>query len=223
MYEALGVNNIDSILPPPPQPMPMNAAMENKIAITGGMPQAFPQQDHKAHMETHLAIMATPVVQTNPQAMATLQGHIQEHIGMLAEQQAQQMVMEQAGPEVQQNPEAMQMLQPAIERQAAMIIAELTEEFTQTVEPVGEGADPLVEIRQQELQLKAADMERKSTEFDAKQELEREKEMADASLAQERLNLQQDALADKTRVAEDRIQTQRDIAAINAQMKGVRQ
>ena len=72
MYEALGVNNIDSILPPPPQPMPINAAMENKIAITGGMPQAFPQQDHKAHMETHLAIMATPVVQTNPQAMATL-------------------------------------------------------------------------------------------------------------------------------------------------------
>ena len=66
-------------------------------------------------------------------------------------------------------------------------------------------------------------MQRKSTEFEAKQELEREKEMADASLAQERLNLQQDALADKTRVAEDRIQTQRDIAAINAQMKGVRQ
>jgi len=66
-------------------------------------------------------------------------------------------------------------------------------------------------------------MQRKSTEFEAKQELEREKEMADASLATERLNLQQDALADKTRVAEDRIQTQRDIAAINAQMKGVRQ
>ena len=58
---------------------------------------------------------------------------------------------------------------------------------------------------------------------EAKQELEREKEMVDASLAQERLNLQQDALADKTRVAEDRIQTQRDIAALNAQMKGVRQ
>ena len=66
-------------------------------------------------------------------------------------------------------------------------------------------------------------MERKSTEFDAKQELEREKEMMDASLAQERLNIQQDALADKTRVAEDRIQTQRDIAALNAQTKGVRQ
>ena len=221
MYEALGVNNIDAILPPPPQPMPMNAAMENKIALTGGMPQAFPQQDHKAHIETHLAMMSTPVVQMNPQAMATLQGHIQEHIGMLAEAQAQQMVMEQAGPEVQQNPEAMQMLQPAIERQAAMLIADLTEEFTQSVEPMPQGEDPLVAIRQQELQLKAADMQRKSSEFEAKQELEREREMMDARLAEERLNLQQDALEDKTRVAQDRIQTQRDIAALNARMKGV--
>ena len=67
MYEALGVSNIDSILPIPPQPQPMNPAMENKIALTGGVVQAFPQQDHKAHMETHLAILATPVVQTNPQ------------------------------------------------------------------------------------------------------------------------------------------------------------
>ena len=41
MYEALGVNNIDSILPPPPQPMPMNAAMENKIAMTGGIFKRF--------------------------------------------------------------------------------------------------------------------------------------------------------------------------------------
>jgi len=140
---------------------------------------------------------------------------------MLAEAQAQQIVMEQAGPEVQQNPEAMQMLQPAIERQAAILIADLTEEFTQSVEPMPQGEDPLVAIRQQELQLKAADMQRKSSEFDAKQELEREREMMDARLAEERLNLQQDALEDKTRVAEDRIQTQRDIATLNAQMKGV--
>ena len=101
-----------------------------------------------------------------------------------------------------------------------MIIANLTEEFTQTVEPMPQGEDPLVAIRQQELQLKAADMQRKSSEFEAKQELEREREMMDARLAEERLNLQQDALADKTRVAEDRIQTQRDIAALNARMKG---
>jgi len=219
MYEALGINNIDSILPAPPQPQPMNAAMENKIALTGGMLQAFPQQDHKAHMETHLAIMSTPSVQMNPQATLSLQGHIQEHIGLLAEQQAQQIVMEQAGAEVQENPEAMQMLQPAIERQAAMLIADLTEQYAQTLEPQDE-QDPLVAIRQQELQLKAADMERKSQEFETKQELEYDREAMDAQLANRRIELQEEALADKTRVAEDRIQTQRDIAALSARMKG---
>ena len=219
MYEALGVNNIDGILPPPPQPQPANAAKENQMAMGGAPPQAFADQDHKAHMETHLSIMSTPVVQMNPQVLAVLQGHIQEHIGMLAEQQATQMVMEQAGPEVQQNPEAAQMLQPAIARQAAMIIAELTEQYAQTVEPVAEGSDPLVEIRNQELQLKAADLQRKSDEFQARQQLDREQDAADMQLAQDRLNLQQDALADKTRVAEDRVQTQRDIAALNNQTR----
>ena len=190
-----------------------------EMAMGGAPPQAFADQDHKAHMETHLSIMSTPVVQMNPQVLAVLQGHIQEHIGMLAEQQATQMVMEQAGPEVQQNPEAAQMLQPAIARQAAMIIAELTEQYAQTVEPVAEGSDPLVEIRNQELQLKAADLQRKSDEFQARQQLDREQDAADMQLAQDRLNLQQDALADKTRVAEDRVQTQRDIAALNNQTR----
>ena len=205
MYEALGVNNIDGILPPPPQPQPANAAKEN--------------QNHKAHMETHLSIMSTPTVQMNPQVMGILQGHIQEHIGLLAEQQASQMIMEQAGPEVQQNPEAMQMLKPAIDRQAAMLIAELTEQYAQTVEPVSEGTDPLVDIRNQELQLKAADLQRKSDEFEAKQQLDREQDAADMQLAQSRLNLQQNALEDKTRVAEERVQTQRDIAALNNDTK----
>ena len=170
-------------------------------------------------METHLAIMSTPSVQMNPQATLSLQGHIQEHIGLLAEQQAQQIVMEEAGAEVQENPEAMQMLQPAIERQAAMLIADLTEQYAQTLEPQDE-QDPLVAIRQQELQLKAADMERKSQEFETKQELEYDREAMDAQLANRRIELQEEALADKTRVAEDRIQTQRDIAALSARMKG---
>jgi hypothetical protein len=139
---------------------------------------------------------------------------------LLAEQQAQQMVMEQAGPEVQQNPEAMQMLQPAIERQAAMLIADMTEQYAQTLEPQEEQQDPLVAIRQQELQLKAADMERKSQEFEAKQGLEADRDAMDAQLANRRIELQEEALADKTRVAEDRVQTQRDIAALNARMKG---
>ena len=219
MYEALGVTNIDSILPPPPKPMPMNPAKENQMALMGSPLQAFPDQDHKAHMEAHLAIMSTPVVQSNPMAMSAIQGHIMDHIGLLAEAQAQQMVMEQAGPEVQQDPESMQMLQPAIQRQAAMLAADMIEQYAQTVEPMEQGEDPLVAIRQQELQIKAADVQRKADEFQAKQEMEMQKEMADQMLEQERIRIQQESLDDKTRVAEERIQTQRDIAMMNAQLK----
>lgn len=219
MYEALGVTNIDSILPPPPKPMPMNPAKENQMALLGTPLQAFPDQDHKAHMEAHLAIMSTPVVQSNPMAMAAIQGHIMDHIGLLAEAQATQMVMEQAGPEVQQDPEAAQMLQPAIQRQAAMIAADMIEQYAQTVEPVQQQQDPLVAIRQQELQIKAADVDRKAQEFQAKQEMEMQKEMADKMMEQQRLRLQQDALNDKTQVAQDRIQTQREIAMMNAELK----
>jgi len=197
----------------------MNPAKENQMALMSAPLQAFADQDHKAHMEAHLAIMSTPVVQNNPMASGALQGHIMEHIGMLAEQQAQQIIMEQAGPEVQQNPEAMQMLQPAIQRQAAMLIADMIEKYAQTVEPIQEGQDPLVAIRQQELEIKAADVQRKSEEFATKQDMEMQKEASDNMLEQERLQLQQNALADKTRVAQDRIQTQRDIASMNAQIK----
>jgi len=63
-------------------------------------------------------------------------------------------------------------------------------------------------------------MERKSQEFETKQELEYDREAMDAQLANRRIELQEEALADKTRVAEDRIQTQRDIAALSARMKG---
>jgi len=84
MYEALGVNNIDAILPPPPPPPPpANPAKENQHALMGVPLQAFPEQDHQAHIETHMAVMSTPAMELNPQAIMTLQGHIQEHIGLM--------------------------------------------------------------------------------------------------------------------------------------------
>ena len=53
--------------------------------------------------------------------------------------------------------------------------------------------------------------------------MEAVKDASDSELAERRIQLQEEALADKTRVAEDRIQTQRDIAALNARTKGIRQ
>ena len=240
MYEALGVNNIDAILPPPPPPPPpANPAKENQNALMGVPLQAFPEQDHQAHIETHMAVMSTPAMELNPQAIMTLQGHIQEHIGLMAEAQAQQEIMSQIPPEQMQMmqqqsqmmqqqgqmqgqqppPDPMAQFKPQIDALAAQIIADLTEELVQAVTPP-EQSDPLVEIRNQELQIKAADLQRKEAEFEAKQEFDREKERNDVLTAQQRIDVSEAALADKTRIAEDRIKTQRDIAALNSSMKG---
>ena len=225
MYEALGVTNIDAILPPPPPPPPpANAAKENQNALMGVLLQAFPEQDHQAHIEAHMAVMATPAMQLNPASIVALQGHIQEHIGLMAEKQAQAQIMERIPPEVQQNPEQMQMMmqqiKPQIDQIAAVLIADMVESMAQAVEPPQQ-SDPLVDIRNQELQLKAADMERKVSEFEAKQQMEREKERNNVLVDQQRIDVSEAALEDKTRIAEERIQTQRDIASMNA-MKNAR-
>ena len=220
MYEALGVTNIDAILPPPPPPPPpANAAKENQNALMGVPLQAFPEQDHQSHIEAHMAVMSTPAMQLNPASILSLQGHIQEHIGLMAEKQAQAQIMERIPAEVQQNPEQMQMMmqqiKPQIDQIAAVMIADMVESMAQAVEPPQQ-SDPLVDIRNQELQLKAADMQRKTTEFESKQEFVREKERNDVLIDQQRIDVSESALEDKTRIAEDRIRTQREIAVMNA-------
>ena len=218
MYEALGVTNIDSILPKPPQPQPMNPARENQEALRNQRLQAFPQQNHAAHIEAHLAMLATPVAQANANIVMTLQGHISEHIGMMAEVQAQQEIMATMPPEaqmmLQQDPMMMQQIQAQIDDLAAVKIGELTEQYAQAVAPA-DNTDPLVAIRQQELALRGAEIQEKSRQFEEKQDMDREKERNDVLLAQQRLDLQEEANEERIRVAEDRVQAQRDIAAAN--------
>jgi len=218
MYEALGVTNVDAILPPPPVPQPTNPAKENQEAMRGKSLQAFPEQNHQAHIEAHLAIISTPVAQANASVVMTLQGHIQEHIGFMAEAMAQQEVMQGLSEEeiimLQSSPEGMQAAQTDIASRAAELIGEITEQYSQALAPPQQ--DPLVAIRQQELAIRQADVERRAKESDDKIQLEREKELADQMQAAQRLNIQEKGIEERSRVAEERIQTQRDIAALNS-------
>ena len=223
MYEALGVTNVDAILPPPPVPQPTNPAKENQEAMRGKALQAFPDQNHQAHIEAHLAIIATPVAQANASIVMTLQGHVQEHLGFMAEAMAQEEIMNQLAPEeqmqIQSSQEGMMAFQTEVASRAAQLIGELTEQYAQAVTPPQQ-PDPLVAIRQQELALREADIQRKAKEADDRAQLDREKELNDQMAESARINIQKEALDEKTRVAEERIQTQRDIAALNNMTKG---
>ena len=89
MYDALGVKNVNAILPPPAQPVPMDPALEHIMAMSGKPFQAFPGQDHKAHIDAHLNFMRLNMVQNNPIVSAALQKNILEHISLMAQEQVQ--------------------------------------------------------------------------------------------------------------------------------------
>jgi hypothetical protein len=137
---------------------------------------------------------------------------------MMAEAMAQAEIMQTVPPEqqmmMQQNPQMQQQIQDQVQNRAAEIIGELTEKYAQVLSPEG-SEDPLVTIRKQELALRGQDIERKAEEFEKKQELDKEKERNQRLVDQQRIDISEEALNDKTRIAEERIQTQRDIASAN--------
>ena len=89
MYEALGVKNIDSVLIKPMQPTPKDPALEHIDALGGRQFQAFPGQDHRAHITAHLNFMATNIARNNPMVMASLEKNIFEHISLMAQEQVE--------------------------------------------------------------------------------------------------------------------------------------
>lgn len=215
MYEALGVTNIDAVLQPPPQPMPMNPAKENQEALRGARLQAFPEQNHQAHISAHLAMIATPIAQSNASIVMTLQGHISEHIAMMSEIQAQQEITANMTPEqqamMQADPNAMQQFQTQVASRSAEIASEVSEQYAQSITPPP-SEDPLVSIRKQELALKGQELAQRQEQFEVKQQFAQDKERNDVLLDQQRLDQQEE-------IANQNDQTKRDIAAAK-EMKG---
>jgi len=185
MYDAIGVKNINAILPPPSQPTPMDPSLEHIMSISSKPFQGYPGQDHKAHIDAHLSFMSISMVQNNPMAMMALQKNILEHISLMAQEQIQleyveelkelQMIQQQMGPmmqnpqAMQQNPQAMQMAQRVkqltsmMEARKAVLIAELTLDYAKEEDKISSevGGDPLLKLKSRELDLKAkADQDR---------------------------------------------------------------
>ena len=174
MYEAIGVKNIDQILPPPAEPSPMDPATENILAMSNKPFQAFKGQDHQAHITTHLNFMASNVARNSPVVMATLEKNIFEHISLMAQEQLevefrdeiqklmQMQQMAQQNPQMQQDPQFQQQIMQmsmALESRKAKLIAESTEEFRdEEAKITGEyGGDPIAKLKARELDLKAMD------------------------------------------------------------------
>ena len=175
MYTALGVRDIDLVLPPPAQPQPEGPAMENARAmiIPNGAPQlkAFPDQDHQSHIASHVAFIKTNLIQTSPQVYGILLAHVFEHITHACMAQVQQHATE-----VQQSmPQAMHPQTgapmprppappvPMMQKAAAALEAQMIAQVLQQLAPE-KSEDPLVQLQQRDLDIRQQAVKLKSEE-----------------------------------------------------------
>ena len=230
MYQALEVQNIDEILPPPPKPQPLDPAIENARALMGEILNTFPDQDHDIHIRIHMAFMKTPLVMTSPQVMGTFYSHIMEHVS----QKARQMVMEEIKGIIGQaelaaqggaiDPQAAQaqimkvqqdMQDPAqMESLISLQMEKLMAEVLPGLLPTGNDpmADPLVQIRMQELALKEKDLQRKVEDDQGDMLMELQKMQQRAATDAARIESQEDIAQNRNEVNRERIDVQRQAA-----------
>jgi len=201
MYSALGVKNIDLILPPPQQPQPMDPALEHITALGGGSFQAFPGQNHRAHIEAHLNFMSLNMVKNNPIVMASIQKNILEHISLMSQEQVQmefvqelqemqilQQQMQQMGP----NPQIQQRMQQiimAIEARKSQLIAEMSKDFAEEENKITSqmDTDPVLKLKAREVDLRAMENERKKQTDEERINLDRMKAMMNQQTQDEKL------------------------------------
>ena len=207
MYEALGVKNIDSVLIKPMQPMPKDPALEHIDALGGKQFQAFPGQDHRAHITAHLNFMATNIARNNPMIMASLEKNIFEHISLMSQEQIELefrdelIQLQQMQQMAQQNPQMAQQMQmqiqqmtQKIEARKAQLIAEMMEEFMKEEKEITSqfDNDPIAKLRARELDLRAMENERRKEQDQEKIDLDKMKAMMNQSNQEEKLEQNED-------------------------------
>ncbi len=192
MYEALGVRDIDTILNAPElaAPQPVDPAQENVDALDNTDLKAFEGQNHDAHIAAHLVFMASGVVQATPAAAIALQKHVMEHIKLLAKETVMTGFMAQSQG---QEPNEEQIIQ--IEADISQIIAEKIAEVRMQSQNImnqgqGEGPDPLIALKEQELGIKE------------------QKTAADIANDQGKLDLEQQKAQERSRQFDDRLESQ---------------
>ena len=235
MYAALGVDDVESLIQAPqepPPPAPIDAGIENSGLLIGQPQVAFAPQNHRSHIEAHRALFMTEVVKTNPALQGNILAHIMQHLQFLAAELAQERIppelaqqMEQiniAAEQGQIDPEQAQMMnqdmQMTLEQFSAPILAQLTSELLQSIGQ-GDEEDPLVQIRQKELELRDKEIDLDQANFESKQQARSREKLLEAELSKQRIDNSKAIADDKLDLALQRLQQNADLKLMEIQQR----
>jgi hypothetical protein len=201
MIEVLGIKNANKLVPVEDDQVPTDPVQENQNILIMKPVKAFIEQNHEAHIQTHMAAIQNPkiqqLMQMNPQAqaiMAAAMAHINEHIAFEYRKQVE-MAMGMPLPDEEQNKQ----VPPGLADRIAMMTAQASQQLTQKAQQEAQQQqaqqqmqDPIVQMQMQELQIKQGELQ-----------LKQQKQQIDAA-----------AKADQIRIEESRIEAQKEIAAM---------
>ena len=209
VYDALGVKDVDKILESEitPEPLPKDPASENIDSLENVKLQAFRGQNHQAHMMSHLIFASGGTAAQLPTVGLAIQKHLLEHVRVQAEEQAEAQFQ-------QQNP-GMPVGDPATNVQLAALVAQLEAQGMQQLRQLGtqlagggeqeqQQPDPLIALKQQELQIRAQDNQMDNQIAQQKIALEQQRMEQRATDFQEKMASQERMTAQKIQAARER-------------------
>jgi hypothetical protein len=209
VYAALNIRDIDGILRPQNSQMPKDPATENADVMDGMDLKAFAGQQHDAHIATHLMGGLSPLIGNNPLAATTLQKHILSHVRLKAEEDVEVELFKQYGSDPKR-------MVSDIQREG--MIALLISQYLQQVRALqdqlagggGGGADPVVALKEKELEIRAQDSQQDAQIDQAKLQLEAQKLEQDQQAAQARIQSQENIAQTRADIGRERIDVLRD-------------
>ena len=187
--------------------MPKDPATENMEVLAMKPLKAFPEQDHDAHINAHRAFMSTRMVQINPQVYTALQAHISEHVSLKAQGEVGAAIANDPTMQarLQADPQGAQV---EINAMIANRVSQLTIELAQS-EAMGQKQDPLVMLKQRELDLRAMDMQRRADESMMNMDIKENQIEEQLDLEKMKLENNEAQAKERIRIAEEKIELAR--------------
>jgi hypothetical protein len=190
MLEVLGIRNVDKIIPLGEEQKPRDPMSENMGALVGKPLKAFMYQDHDAHIAAHQAFMQDPMIMQaigqNPMAqqiMASLQAHLAEHLGFVYRKQLEERLGVQLPAPNEEIPENLEVEISRLVAQAGVQLQQMHQQQAAQKQAQQMAQDPVVQLQQAELEIKKADIQRKS-----------QRDQADIALGEKKLSIEEQRL-----------------------------
>ena len=208
MLDVLGIKNYAKLVPTQDDKKPEDPVTENQNVLMMKPVKAFLYQDHQAHIAVHMSAMQDPKIQQlvgmnpmAPQIQAAMMAHINEHIAFEYRKQMElRMGVELPAPgeENEQGiPEGMEVRISQLAAQAAQQMLQQNQQEAQAQQNAQAQQDPLVQMQQEELQIKKGELE-----------LKKQKMIMDMA-----------AKVDQLKIEESRIASQKEIAGMQVGAK----